>query len=235
MKNRIIKLTIIFCLIWGYVACDKNREEEPQAPFTIVYKEKVITCQPDDINNFDFTVEGADAKNLTIRTNITEPWKARVIRFEPTGNGYSGTIKITAPGQMETSGKSTIDITIASPTYSSTVKIYLIANPRPPKFTITNLDTNFTIDESREILFSLYSEEHVSAFKYHHTNADWHVALDYNNPYFSKYVTSGKFNIQAPDKPSETDITLEFEGQRQYQALIITIYSQTLHLKCTGK
>ena len=38
--------------------------------------------------------------------------------------------------------------------------------------------------------------------------------------------------IQAPDKPSETDLILRFEGHRPYQAMQVIIHAETLHLKC---
>ena len=64
----------------------------------------------------------------------------------------------------------------------------------------------------------------------------WRFYVGHNSLYFIRNpdysITSGKMTIQAPDKPSETDLILRFEGHRPYQAMQVTIHAETLHLKC---
>lgn len=163
MKKYLCGLAVLLLL----TNCQKGSEgDSPVAPFTINLSQKMITCFPKDVKIFDFNVTGPEATNLKLEVVITEPWKYKLLKFEPSADGgYNGTIEITAPSKKsEASNYSTIDITVLSETYSSCVSASLIVNPAPPIFTATNLETDFKVNELREITFSLKSEENVGAF-----------------------------------------------------------------------
>ena len=235
MKKYLCGLAVLLLL----TNCQKGSEgDSPVAPFTINLSQKMITCFPKDVKIFDFNVTGPEATNLKLEVVITEPWKYKLLKFEPSADGgYNGTIEITAPSKKsEASNYSTIDITVLSETYSSCVSASLIVNPAPPLFTATNLETDFKVNELREITFSLKSEENVGAFAYQRMQDKWRFYVGHNSLYFIRNpdysITSGKMTIQAPDKPSETDLILRFEGHRPYQAMQVTIHAETLHLKC---
>ena len=133
MKKYLCGLAVLLLL----TNCQKGSEgDSPVAPFTINLSQKMITCFPKDVKIFDFNVTGPEATNLKLEVVITEPWKYKLLKFEPSADGgYNGTIEITAPSKKsEASNYSTIDITVLSETYSSCVSASLIVNPAPPIF-----------------------------------------------------------------------------------------------------
>lgn len=238
MKKLFFGLIFILTV---FPACQDDVETQIPEPFAINLSQTTISCFPKDVRTIDFDVTGPEASNLKLSIENAEPWSYKLLEFKPSdeNTGYHGTINITAPSKKSDAGRySTINIRVYSDSYSTLAKVYLIVNPEPPQFTAKNLDTDFKINEKREIFFSCKSEESVNAFLYRHTNKEWAVYLEesslrfYSNSDFSN--TSGIMIIQAPDKPSETDATLLFEGNRPYQALQITIHSETWHLKCTN-
>ena len=118
MKKYLCGLAVLLLL----TNCQKGSEgDSPVAPFTINLSQKMITCFPKDVKIFDFNVTGPEATNLKLEVVITEPWKYKLLKFEPSADGgYNGTIEITAPSKKsEASNYSTIDITVLSETYSS--------------------------------------------------------------------------------------------------------------------
>ena len=183
MKKYLCGLAVLLFL----TNCQKGSEgDSPVAPFTINLSQKMIACFPKDVKIFDFNVTGPEATNLKLEVVITEPWKYKLLKFEPSvDGGYNGTIEITAPSKKsEASNYSTIDITVLSETYSSCVTASLIVNPAQPIFTATNLETDFKVNELREITFSLKSEENVGAFAYQRMQDKWRFYLGHNSPYF---------------------------------------------------
>ena len=141
MKKYLCGLAVLLLL----TNCQKGSEgDSPVAPFTINLSQKMITCFPKDVKIFDFNVTGPEATNLKLEVVITEPWKYKLLKFEPSADGgYNGTIEITAPSKKsEASNYSTIDITVLSETYSSCVSASLIVNPAPPIFIYCNKSRN---------------------------------------------------------------------------------------------
>lgn len=109
MKKYLCGLAVLLFL----TNCQKGSEgDSPVAPFTINLSQKMITCFPKDVKIFDFNVTGPEATNLKLEVVITEPWKYKLLKFEPSvDGGYNGTIEITAPSKKsEASNYSTIDI-----------------------------------------------------------------------------------------------------------------------------